>query len=109
IAHITDGTRPFPRLYPTEADRAAVDHLPRSTAGISSSDHLICIAPASVWFTKQWPEEKWIDLIEQLPSDRRVLLIGAPGDVPLCDRIAKAADRGEVLAGKLTLLQTAAL
>ncbi len=104
IAHITDGSRPLPSLHPSQSDRAAVDHLI-----ISSSDHLIVIAPASVWYTKQWPEEKWIELIQTLPTDRRVLLIGAPGDVPLCDRIVKAAGRGEVLAGRLTLLQTAAL
>ena len=104
IEHLSDRSRPLPRLYPSEADRASVDHLI-----ISSSDHLIVIAPASVWYTKQWPEEKWIELIKQLPADRRIILIGAPGDVPLCDRIAKAADRGEVLAGKFTLLQTAAL
>ena len=42
-------------------------------------------------------------------SDHRILLIGAPGDVPLCDRIARAAGRGEVLAGKFSLLATAEL
>ena len=110
IEHLTDRSRPFPRLYPSEADQAAVDHLIISHPERSRrADHLIVIAPASVWYTKQWPEEKWIELIKQLPADRRIILIGAPGDVPLCDRIAKAADRGEVLAGKFTLLQTAAL
>ena len=104
IEHLTDSTRPLPRLYPTDASRAEVDHLI-----ISSSDHLICIAPASVWYTKQWPEHKWVELIKSLPSEKRVLLIGAPGDVPLCERIAQAAGRGVVLAGKLSLLGTAAL
>ncbi len=110
IAHITDRSRPLPSLHPSESDRAAVDHLIISNPERSRrADHLIVIAPASVWYTKQWPEEKWIGLIQTLPADRRVLLIGAPGDVPHCDRIARAAGRGEVLAGKLSLLQTAAL
>lgn len=104
IKHLTDGTRPLPRLYPSRSDQADVDHLI-----ISSSDHLIVIAPASVWYTKQWPEEKWIELIKAFPLDHRILLIGAPGDVPLCDRIAKAAGRGEILAGNLSLLATAEL
>ena len=69
----------------------------------------ITIAPASVWFTKQWPAEKWIELVKTLPTKYRILLIGAPGDIPLCERIAQQAGRGEVLAGKLALLGTAAL
>jgi heptosyltransferase-2 len=72
-------------------------------------ERYITIAPASVWFTKQWPAEKWTGLIKVLPAKYRVLLIGAPGDVALCERIAQEAGRGEVLAGKLSLLGTAAL
>ena len=99
IEHLTDAARPLPRLYP------GAEHMAES----NPASPYVCIAPASVWFTKQWPEEKWIELIKALPADRRVLLIGAPGDVSLCERIAKAAGRGEVLAGKLSLLGTAAL
>lgn len=101
IERLTDDKRPLPRLYPTEEARAAARPFMQGA--------YVCIAPASVWFTKQWPEAKWIELIKALPADGRVLLIGAPGDVPLCERIAQAAGRGEVLAGKLSLLGTAAL
>ncbi|HRD54496.1 MAG TPA: glycosyltransferase family 9 protein [Flavobacteriales bacterium] len=101
IEHLTDGTRPLPGLYPTpEANDAAK---------VFMAGDYVCIAPASVWFTKQWPEQKWIELIKSLPVERRVLLIGAPGDGALCERIAMTAGRGEVLAGKLSLLGTAAL
>lgn len=107
IAHLTDGSRPLPRLYPAAQAQSEID------AHLSAMPHgnmlCVCIAPASVWFTKQWPEQKWIGLMKALPADQRVLLIGAPGDVALCERIAKAAGRGEVLAGKLSLLGTAAL
>ena len=99
IEHITDGSRPLPQLYPTKKD----------VEDGSANKPYVTIAPASVWSTKQWPAEKWIELIKALPLDRPVLLIGAPGDVPLCDRIARDAGRGEVLAGKLSLLATAAL
>jgi len=99
IEHLTDGSRPLPCLYPAEKHKAE--------AGPSSP--YVCIAPASVWFTKQWPEQKWIELIRALPAEQRVLLIGAPGDAPLCERIATAAGRGDVLAGKISLLGTAAL
>ena len=107
IAHLTDGTRPLPKLYPSLADRTTAGQLIHR-----SSDRpmpYITIAPASVWFTKQWPAEKWIELIKVLPPQQRVLLIGGPGDVALCERIAQEAGRGEVLAGQLSLLGTAAL
>jgi len=107
IEHLTDGARPLPRLYPSTIHHAELD----GRMSTWSHGHMpyICIAPASVWFTKQWPEAKWIDLIKSLPAEKRVQLIGAPGDVPMCERIAKAAGRGEILAGKLSLLGTAAM
>ena len=104
IEHLTDDKRPLPRLYPDEKASTEADHLIDP-----SSDHLICIAPASVWYTKQWPAEKWVELIKALPAEATIALIGAPGDVPLCERIAQEAGRGELLAGKLSLLGTAAL
>jgi heptosyltransferase-2 len=62
-----------------------------------------------VWHTKQWPAEKWIALIKALPAGTHVLLTGGPGDKALCARIAQEAGRGEVVAGQLSLLGTAAL
>jgi heptosyltransferase-2 len=82
---------------------------PEGDAEAPRSAPYITIAPASVWFTKQWTAEKWIELIKILPADHRIFLIGAPGDIPLCVRITREAGRGEVLAGKLSLLGTAAL
>lgn len=104
IEHLTDRSRPLPRLYPAKKHEEELQHLIAR-----SSDHLICIAPASVWHTKQWPAGKWIELIKGLPADRRVILVGAKGDAPLCERIAKEAGRGEVPAGRLSLLATAVL
>ena len=107
IEHLTDSARPLPHLYPTEKHRTEA----HAHMGTWSHGHMtyVCVAPASVWFTKQWPESKWIELIKGLSTDLRVLLIGAPGDVQLCERIAKGAGRGEALAGKFSLLGTAAL
>jgi ADP-heptose:LPS heptosyltransferase len=99
VEHLTDGSRPLPHLYPGEKHKAEM----------RAASPYVCIAPASVWFTKQWPEGKWAELIKSLPAEQHVHLIGAPGDVALCERIAKAAGRGEILAGKLSLLGTAAL
>jgi heptosyltransferase-2 len=108
IEHLTDGSRPMPELHPEPWE---LDDL-KSELGLrgeKDGQPYVCIAPASVWFTKQLPVEKWIELIKALPAEQRIVLIGAPGDATLCEHIAKAAGRGEVLAGKLSLLGTAAL
>lgn len=102
IEHLTDTSRPLPALYPTALhEDEALAHLPGRP--------YVTVAPASVWFTKQWPAEKWIELVRVLPADQQVLLLGAPGDADLCERIVREAGRGSVLAGKLSLLATAAV
>ncbi|MBL7950486.1 MAG: glycosyltransferase family 9 protein [Flavobacteriales bacterium] len=107
IEHLADASRPLPKLYPTpeaegEAERAKQEHL-------EIGERYVCIAPASVWYTKQWPEAKWVQLIHQLPEEMQVFLIGAPGDSALCGSIMSASGRGYLLTGDLSLLGSAAL
>ncbi len=92
-----------PRLYPPATDFDATKPYQKAA--------YVCIAPTSVWFTKQFPETKWVDLIQTLPADYTVYLLGAPTDAPTCDRIISEAGRPKIvsLAGKLSLLQSAAL
>ena len=93
----------MPKLYPTASDELAV----------SSYQQLpyLCIAPASVWFTKQFSIEKWVDLINELPFKGPIYLIGGPGDKSLCDQILQKINRKSVvnLAGRLSFLASAAL
>lgn len=107
IEHLTDVTRPIPRLYPSDADRRAV-HAHMSTWSHTHMSY-VCIAPASVWFTKQWPESKWIELIKTLPKEQQVFIIGAPGDTALAQRIITTSGRGVDLTRELKLLESAAL
>jgi heptosyltransferase-2 len=95
-----------PRLYPRESDRKAVAHY-RKTA----INKYICVAPASVWFTKQWPESKWVAFLNQVPEPIFVYLLGAPSDMALCNSLANNLKRKNLLnlAGRLSLLQSAAL
>lgn len=95
--------RPRPRLYPSEADYARVRPLQQQP--------YVCLAPTSVWFTKQYPTERWVELIQSLPANLTVHLLGAPGDAPACDAIVALAGRPQVhnLAGELSLLESAAL
>ena len=93
-----------PRLYPSPADEAAA--APYAAAG-----PYYCLAPTSVWFTKQYPESKWLELLAALPPGRPVYLLGGPPDAAACQRLAAAAGRANVvsLAGQLGLLASAAL
>jgi heptosyltransferase-2 len=67
------------------------------------------IAPASVWFTKAWSEEKFQELTSELVQIGKVYFIGAPGDKDLCDRIRGDLPLTENLCGALNLLDSAAL
>jgi heptosyltransferase-2 len=93
----------MPKLYPTASDELAVINYQQAP--------YLCIAPASVWFTKQFSSEKWVDLINELPFKGPIYLIGGPGDKLLCDQILQKINRKSVvnLAGRLSFLASAAL
>jgi heptosyltransferase-2 len=71
----------------------------------------VCIAPASVWFTKQLPEEKWVELINKTNSAYTIFILGSKADNDLAQRIIDAAPNKNVvnLCGKISLLQSAVL
>jgi ADP-heptose:LPS heptosyltransferase len=87
-----------PKLYPPENP-------------IKGKQNYITISPASVWFTKQWAEEKWIDFIRQVPKHLEIYFLGGPSDKDLCDRILQKAQisNGINLCGKISLLESAAV
>ena len=101
IEDLTDDSWQAPKLYPSAADFDKT----------KQSKPYITLAPASVWFTKQWPIEKWVELADALPAELNILLIGAPGDITLCETIKGQIKRSDVhnMAGKFNLLQSAAL
>ena len=70
-----------------------------------------CMAPASVWFSKQLPESKWVELIRRRSEKGQVYILGGPGDKELCDRIIKnsGVENAVNLAGQLSLLESAGL
>ncbi len=92
-----------PNLFPSENDKAKVEQF--------QQQKYYCLAPASVWFTKQLPKHKWIELIQKLPNDSNIYLLGAPNDAKLCNEIILEAKRENTfsLCGELSLLQSAAL
>lgn len=104
IAHLTDNSLEKPRLYPSQKDDEAVVHYKK--------EPYVCIAPASVWFTKQFPPERWAELIAELPEHQTIYLIGGASDTVLCEKIIRLSpsDRQIVnLTGHLNFLKSASL
>ena len=93
-----------PQLFPSKDDLNSVQ--------IYQDDPYCCLAPTSVWFTKQAPLEIWLELIEKLSKTKeQIFLLGAPSDRAYLDEIVKNTRSAQVinLAGRLSLLQSAAL
>ncbi|MFH1121377.1 MAG: glycosyltransferase family 9 protein [Bacteroidota bacterium] len=92
-----------PALYPSNADFDTINQW--------KSSRYITISPASLWFTKQYPVYKWIEFINNIPEDIRIILLGASDDADICNDIHARARHPEVisLAGKLGFLQSAAI
>jgi heptosyltransferase-2 len=103
IESFTDNIFNKPKLYPTKENEKEI--LPYTQAPY------VCMMPASVWFTKQYPEDKWLDLIDHFSGKYSIYLLGGNADIELCERIKQKSinKKVEVLAGKLNFLSSAAL
>jgi heptosyltransferase-2 len=104
ISDLVSSPRRRPQLYPSIDDLNVIHNY--------QDVPYYCLAPTSVWFTKQAPEQIWLKLIKDLATkQQKIYLLGAASDQKYLDAMAKKAGSLEVvnLAGKLTLLQSAAL
>lgn len=92
------------RLYPSKEDGAKVEQYKKQK--------YICLAPSSVWFTKQYPAEKWIDFLRKIPADISIFLLGGgSADNVICSKIQVALNSEKVvnLCGQLSFLSSASL
>lgn len=103
VADFTNEKMVKPKLYPSASDGDKIKAY--------KVEKYICFAPASVWFTKQLPKHKWIELGQKINSETTIYLLGAPTDKELCEEIKLALTNKMVvnLAGQLSLLQSCAL
>jgi ADP-heptose:LPS heptosyltransferase len=92
-----------PKLYPQSTDFEKVKGY--------KEEAYRCFTPTSVWFTKQWRAEQWIELIDNMPHSEHIYLLGAPSDKTQCEEIATKSKHPNIknLSGSLSLLQSAAL
>lgn len=103
IEGFTDSVR-FPiKLYPSQANFAKIEPF--------TNEKLITISPASLWFTKEWPVEKWVEFLNKLKPEYKVYLLGSKTDIAKCESIASKTNykQIEILAGQLSLLESTAL
>jgi heptosyltransferase-2 len=103
VSWFTDQIPARPRLYPSGQDKLNMRRF--------MSEPYICIAPASVWYTKQFPGNKWIELIGKLPSGLMIYFVGGPGDYNMVDQLIESSGRDKMvnLCGQVTMLESAAL
>jgi heptosyltransferase-2 len=103
LASLTTAPVAKPALYPSAANLAAVQKWQGAP--------YICMSPGSVWETKKMPAQNWIQLINAVPANYTIYLMGAPNEKDLCEEILSGSSRGDVfnIAGQLNLLEAAAL
>lgn len=103
IESFADGTFVSPKLYPSKHDFARVSQY--------KTRKFITVSPASLWFTKQYPKEKWVDFVASVEEGTTVYFLGSPKEKQLCAEIIIQAGHTNCLnlAGKLSVLESAAL
>jgi heptosyltransferase-2 len=102
-------TLAMPKLYPTNSDYEKVK--------VYQAQKYITIAPASVWFTKQFPLTAWVSFISELKFEGPIYILGGPADKALGDKIinevvslhSTASKKIINLSGELSFLASAAL
>ncbi|HET7620713.1 MAG TPA: glycosyltransferase family 9 protein [Gemmatimonadaceae bacterium] len=100
------GEVPPPRLYPGDAERAAVDQLLGHHA---DPRPLVVLAPGSAWATKRWPY--YPRLAARIADGNRLAVVGSAADSDLARLIIDAVGAQGVVdaTGKLSLLASAEL
>ena len=103
IEDITDKSIAKPKLYPSFKQFTKVEPY--------INPPFVCMAPSSVWETKQLPKHKWIELCNKMSSNTTIYLLGAASDIALCEHIQSQSTHAKaiILAGKLSLLESCEL
>ncbi len=106
LSLLLGGEQPEPgrrglRLFPSDDDRAQAEAWKTNADG-----PYVCIAPGSVWATKRWTEEGFIETARHFSASRTVFLLGGREDRELCARIASGA-QSDPPAGTRPIISTA--
>lgn len=98
-----------PKLNITDA---VCDKISKYISDANISRKIIAVAPGSVWATKKYPSEYYVEVIEQLiKKDFFVILTGGIEDKDICNSIRNKVSSPHVLsaAGDLSLIESVEL
>lgn len=92
---------PYPRLFVRPEDDKIQKEARRRQGIIQPviAIHAICMAMA-----KRWPQDRWARLLEELPRDMDIVLIGTEEEKPQMEEIARECKRKLFLAAGLLKL-----
>jgi len=101
IEWLTDRIPAKPRLYAPQISDIGFwilkkENIQNLTSNIQYpiSNIYYTISPASLWFTKQFPADRWVELIREIPEEATVFLLGSKADHPLCEEIMSRGNQG---------------
>lgn len=81
---------------------------PIGVIDIIENGEFVTIFPGSLWKTKQFPNEGWINLLKALPSNCTVLLLGSKADDSIANEILLSRpEKSHNLCGQFSVLQSA--
>ncbi|MCF8369809.1 MAG: glycosyltransferase family 9 protein [Bacteroidales bacterium] len=103
IRKLTDEYAAAVKLYPSQQNYAKMSQY--------KTKRYITISPASLWFTKQFPKKKWIELLHAIDRELQVYCLGSASDQDLCKQIIDMSGHklSLNLCGKLSFLESVAL
>ena len=99
---IDSPVRVLPKIYPSMDDQRIIQKWLLKP--------FVTISPSSVWATKQAPAKVWEQVIRR-HKDQMIYALGGPSDIGFLTKLLQeiGENRVQILAGELTLVQSAAL
>ncbi|CAN5483395.1 glycosyltransferase family 9 protein [soil metagenome] len=101
----------LPEIFTSVEDKLKIDNL-FSEYKIQESNFKLVIAPGTVWNTKQYPKEYFVQMCKSLSSEAlKIFLTGGINDVELSDFIKNNSENPNIVdvTGKLTLTESTEL
>lgn len=83
------------------------DLINQKAQGFKVDQPFVCLAPGSVWPTKRWIKDHFIKVATQLARQNfQILVIGAPEERELCEKVQSQVPNSFSLAGLLNISQS---
>ena len=104
IKSLVDVDKPLmPKLYPSKNIEAKMSEFKR---GIYYT-----VSPSSLWPTKAFHKQGWIDFLKEVDKDSIIYLLGSKSDYDLCQEIKTSINHPNTmnLSGKLSFLESCSL